>query len=321
MKKKILTVVAALAIMTVGTTAFAAGSPAAGETEVVEDTTQAASYEAVEVPADTVEDMAAATSVDTGDDSLVIDSVAVADATVSEAATAATNIIANLATLAEDLDNEDLADAATDDTKKVTATLAAVVNLEVTEGEIPEGGVTITINNEAIEADGIYAVLHYTGSAWETIPATDIQAGSLKITVTSLSPVAIVKVEVVDNDAEVDGNEDPSEENPDDETGVEDPDDETGVEDPDDETGDDESGDDESGDDESGDDESGEDISDVDTDDTSASASATTAAATTESSSSTGTSPKTGETTPVAVFALLACVAGAFACSKKSQKK
>lgn len=50
--------------------------------------------------------------------------------------------------------------------------------------------------------------------------------------------------------------------------------------------------------------------------DTSSNSADTTEAATADS----GTSPKTGETTPVALFALLACVAGAFACSKKSEK-
>jgi hypothetical protein len=44
------------------------------------------------------------------------------------------------------------------------------------------------------------------------------------------------------------------------------------------------------------------------------------AASTDAASTDAGTSPKTGETTPVALFALLACVAGAVACSKKSEK-
>jgi hypothetical protein len=254
MKKKIMAVVAALAIMTVGTTAFAAGSPAANETTVDADTTQAAAVETVAEPTATPEAMAAATTAETSVEGLEIDSVAVASSTVSNATVAAENAISNLADLADVLGDDTLKAAAKDSTKKVSATVAAVVNLEVTEGKIPADGVTVTIKNTAIKAGKTYAILHYTGTAWETLAATDVKDGALNVKVTSLSPVAIVEVAVADVTT-----------------------------------------------------------TDTTTTDT------TTTTASTDDTTSTGTSPKTGETTPVALFALLACVAGALACSKKSE--
>jgi hypothetical protein len=259
MKKKIMAVVAALAIMTVGTTAFAAGSPAANETKVDADPTQAAAVETVAEPTATPAEMAKATTAETSVAGLEIDSVAVAKETVSDATVAATDAISNLSDLAETLGDDTLKAAAKDSTKKVSATVAAVVNLEVTEGKIPAGGVTVTIKNPAIKAGKTYVLLHYTGTAWEKLAATDVKDGALNVKVTSLSPVAIVEVAVADADTTA--------------------------------------------------------ANDATTTPSTDAADKTTA----DSSASAGTSPKTGETTPVALFALLACVAGALACSKKSE--
>jgi hypothetical protein len=261
MKKKIMAVVAALAIMTVGTTAFAAGSPTANSTDVGTKDSAVAAEVTAEKPAETPAAMAKATSAEaTAADGTKIEIVsnAVSDTTVTETVKAAQAAVNKLTDLASTLGSETLKTAAADSTKKVTAKVAAVVNLEVKNGSI-NSKTTITIKNDVIEAGKTYAILHYTNGKWETIKADNVKKGSLDITVTSLSPVAIVEVAV--SDAE-----------------------ETAAT------------------------------------DTTATTAAATTEATTAASTDAGTSPKTGETTPVALFALLACVAGALACSKKSEK-
>jgi hypothetical protein len=300
MKKKIMAAVAALAIMAVGTTAFATGSPSAGDTTVEPDPDQKATVETVAAPTDSVEDMAEATSADTDVEGLEIESKPVGTTTVSQAALAATDAISNLSDLADVVDSEELKAAAKDETKVVSATIKAVVNLEVTEGEIPDEGVTLTIKNDGIKAGNTYVILHYVAETktWEKIKATNVKDKSLDILVKSLSPVAIVEVSV--DDKEEAAATDPTTAAP-----------------------------------------SAAATTAATTAapttaattaapsltvDTNTANDATTAAATTEAASTTegsaasGTSPATGETTPVALFALLACVAGAVLCTKKSEK-
>jgi hypothetical protein len=200
MKKKILAVVAALAIMTVGTTALAAESPAAGSTDVGTKDTSVAAEVTAEKPAETPAQMADATKATaTAADGTTLEIVsnAVGDATVDESVKAAQAEVNKLTDLADKLDAPALKTAAADSTKKVTATVAAVVNLEVKGGTI-NSATTVTISNKAIKAGSTYAILHYVNDKWETLKATNVKDGSLDVTVTSLSPVAIVEVTVSD---------------------------------------------------------------------------------------------------------------------------
>lgn len=66
--------------------------------------------------------------------------------------------------------------------------------VDVKEVTVPEGTtfpVTITFEVPGVTAGTKVAVLHYNGSAWETIEAT-AGAGTITATFTSLSPVAFV---------------------------------------------------------------------------------------------------------------------------------
>lgn len=259
MKRKLLAVIAALAIMTVGTTAFAAESPAAGKTTVTKDATQEAAVAEVAKPTATPEQMAVATAA-TASNGANITSVAVQDTTVTETVKAAKNAISNLSALATVLDSSELKSVAKDSSKQVSATVTTVVNLQ---GSISEG-TTLTITNAGIKAGRTYAVLHYVNGSWETIKATNVKDYSLQFVADSLSPFAIVEITVEDKAV--------------------------------------------------------------------TSASSTPAPASSDATASvvpasggrrlnaSGTSPKTGETTPLALIGLMVCVAGAFACSKRSQR-
>jgi hypothetical protein len=268
--KKIMAVVAALAIMTVGTTAFAAESPSAGSTTVDPDETQEAVVGDVTKPTESVDEMAENTSATA--EGLIIDSDPVLDQTVTEAVVEAKNAISNLSDLATAIEDENLKTVASDSTKKVNADVKAVVNLNVVEGTIPESGITLTIKNDYIEAGKTYVILHYNSikNAWEYIKATNVKEHSLDIHVYNLSPVAIVEISVDDIVTQ------------------------TGSADNATITG-----------------------SALTTGTTTSSASADDTAS--SDSTSEGTSPKTGETTPLALIGLMVCVAGAFACAKKSQ--
>ena len=52
------------------------------------------------------------------------------------------------------------------------------------------------MKNAQIAADDACVILHYTGSAWEVIKPTSVAAGSVTFTTSSLSPFAVVKLEV-----------------------------------------------------------------------------------------------------------------------------
>jgi hypothetical protein len=267
MKKKIMAVVAALAIMTVGTTAFAAESPSAGETDAGTKDASVAATVTAEAPAETPEQMAKdTTATATAADGTVLQIVsnAVAKDTPSEATTAAQAAVNKLTDLATLLGSNELATAAKDSTKKVVAEVKTVVNLDVVNGSITSP-TAIKISHKSIEAGKTYFVLHYTNGAWQQIKATDVQTGSLVITVDSLSPIAIVEVSV----EETAKTPNPT----------------------------------------------------LSTDNkVSAAAKTGNSAAAADSTADADASPKTGETTPLALIGLMVCVAGAFACTKKSQR-
>jgi hypothetical protein len=272
MKKKFLAVVAALAIMSLGTTALAAESPVAGSTVVEEDASQAADVGSVTKPIQTTAQMATATTAKTSG-GVTITSVAVQDTTVTEAVKAAKNAISNLSDLATVLDNSALKAAASDSSKVVNATVATVVNLEPSSS-IAKGSV-ITITNKAIKGDATYAVMHYVNNGWEYIKATNVKDNSLQFVVDSLSPIAIVEVSVETKSDYIA--------------------------------------------DESSNSSNNKTVTSSSTSKKSTSSESVSKKSASKSSKSTsaGTSPRTGETMPIALIGLIVCVAGAFACSKK----
>lgn len=190
MKKRFMATLVALAVMMFGTTVFAAGSPEAGSTK--EDTTVAAGQTVtttVTAPTETAESMAKTTTTDNAN----VTVKAVGDTTVTEAVTETKNLLTDVAKLGTELGSKDLAAAATDKTKTVTATVLSVVNLESASTNE-----TVVIKNAAIKADKLYAVLHYTNGGWVTIPATVTADGTLSFKVDNFSPFAIVEIGIKD---------------------------------------------------------------------------------------------------------------------------
>lgn len=231
MKKRMMAAIVAVAVMMFGTTAFAAGSPVAGTT-TADDTTKAQ----VVAPTETPDQMADDTDVVEKD----IKVAAVAKTTVDEAVKEASNILADVKGLGEKLGDKTIAAA---DKKAVTATVISVVNLSS-----DATNKVVTLNNKQIKAGKTYAVLHYTGTGWETLSATVKADGVLTFTVKDFSAFAIVEISVADK-----------------------------------------------------------------------AATPATKPAANDKKADGAASPKTGETIPVAVFAMLVCAAGVVVCARKKE--
>ena len=190
MKKKLLAVVTALTVMAMGTVTAFAASPTVGTTEAPVATQKASTtIAATATPAEYV----AATKVSDG-----FTVAAVEETTVKAASVQVQNALLNdLATIGTKLGNSDIAAAATDSNKKVSASILSVVNIDAsTATKDADGNYTVTASIAGIAAGDTIAVLHYTGSAWETIVPTSVAAGSVTFKTASFSPFAIVKLEV-----------------------------------------------------------------------------------------------------------------------------
>ncbi len=190
MKKKLLAVVTALTVMAMGTVTAFAASPTVGTTEAPVATQKASTtIAATATPAE----YAAATKVSDG-----FTVAAVEETTVKAASVQVQNALLNdLATIGTKLGNSDIAAAATDSNKKVSASILSVVNIDAsTATKDADGNYTVTASIAGIAAGDTIAVLHYTGSAWETIVPTSVAAGSVTFKTASFSPFAVVKLEV-----------------------------------------------------------------------------------------------------------------------------
>lgn len=190
MKKRLLAVLTAAAVLSMGSmTAFAA-SPTVGTTETAVSTQTVATAVAA---TQTAAEYAAATSASEG-----FSVAAVSDTTVQAAAVAVQNTVLNdVASVAAKLGNNTLAAAATDSGKKVTATILTVVEVSPsTAAKDANGNYVVTLNLSGIAAGDAVAVLHYTGSAWETIVPTSVANGSVTFATASLSPISVVKLDV-----------------------------------------------------------------------------------------------------------------------------
>jgi hypothetical protein len=94
------------------------------------------------------------------------------------------------------------------------ADLLGAVDLTVPEGYTKGESITVTLNLSGITAtDGTnnIRVLHYNGYTWETLIPNAVSAGSVTVTLDSLSPVAVVRTAETDegNGAEDDANPKP----------------------------------------------------------------------------------------------------------------
>lgn len=192
MKKRFLAVLSALTILTMGSMTALAASPTVGTAEApVATQTTTTSVAATKAPAD----YAAATKVSDG-----YKVEAVSQTTVDSAKVAVQNNLLNdVATIGTKLGDSTLAAAAKDSSKKVTATVLSVVEVDPTTAvQDANGNYVVTLSIADIAAGDTIAVLHYNGSAWETIVPTKVEAGKVTFATASLSPISVVKLQVTD---------------------------------------------------------------------------------------------------------------------------
>ena len=189
MKKKLIAVLTALAVMTLGTaTVFAADSPSVEKTEnPVDGQTTVTSVEAIGDPSD----YADKTSADG------YDVTAVSDTTAKATAAAVQNsLLNNLAATGDALGNDALKKAATDGSK-VTAKVVTVVDIDPTSATKGSNGkYSITLKNADIKSGDNIAVMHWNGTSWEVIKPTSVADGSVTFEVSDLSPIAVVKMDI-----------------------------------------------------------------------------------------------------------------------------
>lgn len=188
MKKKMIAVLTAAMVLSMGTFAVFAESPTVETAEA-----PVASQKAATSVADTKapEEYATATTVSEG-----YSVEAVSQTTVDAAKVAVQNeVLKDINAIGTLLGNNTLSTAATDSSKKVTATILSVVDVKDTSAVQKDGKYEVTLKNAQIAADDACVILHYTGSAWEVIKPTSVAAGSVTFTTSSLSPFAVVKLE------------------------------------------------------------------------------------------------------------------------------
>ena len=191
MKKKVLAVVAALTVMVMGSVTVFAESPTVNNTQPVE--TQKATVEVAATS--TPDDYATKTTASEG-----FKVVATTAEKVTEtAAQVKTMLLNDVAHIGEALGNKDLAAAATDSGKKVSATVLSVVEVSAdTATKNADGKYVVTLNIEGIKAGDSIAVLHFNteANALQTIVPTKVEDGKVTFESASLSPIGIVKLEV-----------------------------------------------------------------------------------------------------------------------------
>ncbi|MCM1175016.1 MAG: hypothetical protein NC341_08180 [Blautia sp.] len=188
MKRKFLAVLTALAVLTMGSMTVSAASPTVGTTEAPVSTQKAiTSVEAVAAPGAYL----SRTTVSTG-----FAVSAVSATTVQAASVAVQNAILNdIASTASLLGNQALANAAANAESRVTASILTVVEVKASNASKDAGGkYVVTLSLSGISAGDAVAVLHYTGSAWETIVPESVANGSVTFKSASLSPIAVVKL-------------------------------------------------------------------------------------------------------------------------------
>lgn len=190
MKRKFLAVLTALTVLAMGSVTAFAASPTVGTTEAPVRTQKASTAVATTT---TPSAYLNATSASEG-----YKVSAVSDTTVQAAAVAVQNVILNdIASIASKLGNSTLANAAVNSGNQVTASILTVVEVKASSAsKDANGNYVVTLNISNIAAGDAVAVLHYTGSVWETIVPTSVAKGSVTFASASLSPIAVVKLNV-----------------------------------------------------------------------------------------------------------------------------
>jgi hypothetical protein len=106
-------------------------------------------------------------------------------------------LFGNLTNTGNAFGNAAITAAAGDASKTVRALILALGDVKPQAGTAADanGFYTITMNVAGVNAGDTIAILHYTGSAWETIVGT-AGNGTVTFKVKGLSPIAVVKLTV-----------------------------------------------------------------------------------------------------------------------------
>ena len=190
MKRKTLAILSAVMIMAMSSMTVFAASPTVGSTELPEEGQSAVtSVEASASPAE----YASTTAVSEG-----FTIQAVSQQTASAATVAVQNTVLNhLGAIGTIIGNTSVTAAATDSTAKVTAKVVSIVDVTATSAvKDANGNYNVTIGNAGISAGDAIVVLHYNGAGWEIIVPTAVADGAIAFTTSSLSPFAVVKLDV-----------------------------------------------------------------------------------------------------------------------------
>lgn len=202
MKKKLIALATtAMLVLSMGTMAFAADSPTAGNaSNIAANTSQQVQVDEVQTrsAAEYLADFKGATATMGGQAVEIIVS-AVSDNTVSASVSEVKAQLRDVAKLAELLKSDSLKAAFSDPTKKIVPTIKTLVDVTVKGRTVTaDDPVTVTFQVPGVKAGANILVLHWNGTQWETIVPDSVKDGEVTATFTSLSPVAIVELDVQD---------------------------------------------------------------------------------------------------------------------------
>lgn len=198
MKKKLISVLAAVMILSFGTTAFAANSPVAGNVveDVKENTEQKANVSSV---ATDVKTTTANVYRQDGTD-LKADQKALDQKTIDNATAVVKEQLKDAVNVGESYIGGTKGDAfaanAKDGSKEISATIVSAVDV-TTDAEVSaQNPVRVKFLTDGVKAADTLLILHYntTTGKWENIPVAEQGDGWVSADFTSLSPVVIVKL-------------------------------------------------------------------------------------------------------------------------------
>ena len=200
MKKKLISVLAAVMVLTMGTTVFAATSPTTNSVSNVEvNSTQ----KVVVKPTETQAPAAYVEGVNTINSNTGAAPVkAVTDNTMASVKAEIQSQMNDVAKLADTIGSATLKQIAADNTKQVTPSVKFAADVTAPAGVTVSAANPITLDIPApgVKAGAAVAVLHWNGTAWEVIKPDAVNDGTVKATLTSLSPVFVVEFSALTSD-------------------------------------------------------------------------------------------------------------------------
>ena len=200
MKKKLISVLAAVMVLTMGTTVFAATSPTTNSVSNVEvNATQKVVVKPTETqaPATYVEGI---NSINSNTGAAAVK--AVTDNTMASVKAEIQSQMNDVAKLADTIGSATLKQIAADNTKQVTPSVKFAADVTAPAGVTVSAANPITLDLPApgVKAGAAVAVLHWNGTAWEVIKPDAVNDGMVKATFTSLSPVFVVEFSALTSD-------------------------------------------------------------------------------------------------------------------------